>query len=444
MKKDLTQGDLKQHIFAMAIPASIGMLFQALYNITDAYYVGQISTQALAALSLTFPVYFMIIALGSGIGGAVTAFVAQFLGAKNPDAAKSIAHQSVGLSLVLSIVLGVLGLLSSPFLFSLLGAKGEVLGFSLEYMNIIFFGLPFFFLSMLANSMLSAIGDTKRFGISLVIGFFLNLVLDPAFMYGWWGLPAMGIAGVAFATVLAQGFNLVYMSWPIIKTKLIDFSQPQLFFELSYLGNIVSQGVPSSLNYASTALGFLVITGFVSTYGDAALATYGIGTRIDQLIVLPCLGFAIATVAIVGQNYGAKNWERIKQHYATALMYGISSMSFGVVIVWVFAPQIVSLFSNDPLVLLKSVEYLRITSFGYIAVAVLMVSRSMLQGLTKASHSLAISLLQIFVISIPAILTFGYFFKENEISIWFGILTTLFATAAIAYWYVLHILNKNR
>lgn len=179
-KKDLTKGSIKEHILAIAVPASIGFFFQTMYNVVDTFYAGLLSTQAQAALSLSFPIFFIIIAMGSGIGIAASTLIANALGEKKEP--QKYCSQSISYGLIISILIALIGFVISPFLFTLLGAQQEYLKTSLDYMNVILYAAPLFILVMVVNQSLTAQGDSKSFRNVLIVGFFLNLLLPRRFL----------------------------------------------------------------------------------------------------------------------------------------------------------------------------------------------------------------------------------------------------------------------
>ena len=440
--KNLAEGDIGEHIKRMAMPAAIGLFFQAMYNVTDAYYVGQLSIAALAAISLSFPIYFLILSIGSGLSIATTALTAKARGAQHEHEAKHLAAQALVFGILLSVLAGVLGLVTADYLFSLIGAKGEVHKLVIEYMGMIYYGMPFFFLVMVLNGILNAVGDTKTFGKAIAFGFLLNIILDPWFMYGWFGLPAMGVAGVALATVVTQIINTLWLFRQVMRYDILPKEIKDYLLVVGTWRKLAGQSIPTTLTHASVSLGFLVIIIFVSSFGELAIATYGIGTRIDQLIILPAIGIAGATVALTGQNLGAKKIERINETFKKAIIYSMQFLVAGIAAVLIFAPQLAGIFTKDAKLIEMTTTYLRITSLAYIGVAILIISGSVLQGLAKAKHALMLTFLRMVVISIPAVLLFAYFLGLRELGIWLGVLASTLIMAGISYWYVNRMIGK--
>jgi len=439
MKSDLTSGSIPDLIKTMAIPASIGLFFQALYNATDEYFAGQLSVTALAGISISFPIYFLILALGSGLGVAANAYISKKRGEKDFEKAKDLAGQAILLSIFLSVVASIIGLTSVEPVFSLIGAKADTLYSAVVYMNAIYYGLVFFFLTMVLNGLLNSIGNMKTFGYVLVFGFFLNIILDPWFMYGWFGFPAMGVAGVAWATVVTQIISTLVLAYQVAKSKIVKFN---LMPNIELWTKMAAQAIPVTISHSSVALGFLVITKFVSDFGDNAIATFGIGIRIDQLVVLPAIGIAIAVTSIVGQNFGAKRFDRIVETYKISLKYSAIFLAVAMVLVFIFATSLAAIFTKDSQVIDMTSTYLRLTVVSYFSTAIIIISSSVLQGLIKANLSLVLTILRFFIITIPAIMIFAYFLNLREIGIWIALLVSSILVAVFSYFYVLRTIEK--
>ncbi|NTW22592.1 MATE family efflux transporter [Candidatus Falkowbacteria bacterium] len=389
----LTTAPIPDLIKMIAIPSSMGFLFNTLFNVVDTYFAGIVSTDALAALSLSFPVFFIIIALGSGVSTAATALIANSLGAGDMKSARFYSVQSISFGFFVSLILTWLGLAFSPFLFRTLGASDSYLAMSLSYSNVIFYGSVFFLLSFVLSGILSSQGNTKTYRNLLVIGFFLNIIFDPWFIRGGYGLPAMGLAGVAWATVVIQFLTTVYLLIKVGRTDIFcKECKDMLIPRWRYYRDIARQGFPASLNMLTVAIGIFVITYFISRYGKAGVAAYGIATRIDQMAVLPIVGLNIAALTLVGQNNGAKLFGRVKETIRLCLLYGFYVTIMGAALVLALAPQLMGLFSQDREVVRIGVEYLRISAFVYFAYTTLYVATSALQGLKKPLYAIWIGL----------------------------------------------------
>lgn len=430
---DLTKGDIKKHIRQIAVPASIGFVFNTLYNVVDSFYAGQISTDALAALGLAFPVFFILIALGSGIGTGTTALIANAEGGKDKRSAKRYAVQSILYGLMVSIVLTIAGIALSPWLFSMLGAEGAYLEMSVSYMTIIFSATVFFILTFIMNAILNAYGDTKSFRNFLIAGFFMNLLLDPALMYGWWIFPEMGLSGVAWATFIIEMFGAFYLFVKVQRLGVLKGLSRRLKPESAAFKDITVQGLPAGLNMMTVALGIFIITYFCSVFGKTPVAAYGIATRIEQLILLPTIGLNVATLAIVGQNNGAGKAERVLEAVKGTIRYGMFFMTIGALLLFLFSAQMMRIFTQDADVIAYGSDYLRIAAFLTWAYVLLFVHVAALQGIKKPMFALWIGLYR--QILAPIILFSILSSYYGLFGIWVGIFITVWSGAIITVIY---------
>ena len=337
------------------------MFFQTMYNVVDSFYAGQISTSALAALGLSFPVFLLIIATGGGLSRGSSALISNAIGAGDPHKQKRYVTQALSIAIVVSVLLTVAGIWLAEPLFRLMGAEGEYLQIALDYMIPVFIGSSFFVMINLCNAILIASGDSKTFGIILVSGFFLNLVLDPWFLYGGLGLPAMGISGIAWATVVIQGTGTVILLRTIANRELLVIDAwTDLLPDLKIYREIAKQALPASFNIMQVAISFFVITYFLKTFGKENVAAFGVTTRIEQIGLLPTLGLSSAIMALVGQNNGAKLFGRIRSTMKLAIGAGQVSNATTSIIMFFFARQLMSFFTDDEEVIQLGVNCLHV------------------------------------------------------------------------------------
>lgn len=433
---NLTAEPIPFLVRSLAIPASIGFFFNTMFNVVDTYFAGLVSTQALAALSLSFPVFFIVLALGSGVSTGTTALIATSLGAGDTVQARTMATQGVVFGVFLSVVLTAFGLTASPWLFSLLGATGGYLDMCLQYMNTIFWGSGLFILNYMLNAVLNAQGDTVSFRNFLIASFFLNCLLDPWFMYGWLGFPALGIQGIALATVAIQLLGCAYLGWRVSLTELMCVDcleevapNPRAF------RSIIWQGLPTSLNFATVGLGVFVITYFISTYGREAVAAYGVATRVEQIMLLPTIGLNIATVTIVAQNNGARRFERIFETVRTALVYGGAFMAAAGFLLFVTAPRLMRLFTADAAVVGIGSSYLRIAAFVLYSYVILYVNVAALQGVKRPGYGLLIGVLRQIALPIVVFPVLSSWMGLGLAGVWWGIFSITWTAALLTLFY---------
>lgn len=441
-KRDLTKGSIKGHIKAIAIPASIGFFFQTMFNVVDTIFAGLISTLAQAALALSFPIFFIIIAMGSGIGTATSVLIANALGEKKHPGLY--AMQCFSFAVIMSIVIAIIGFVISPFLFTLLGATDEYLHLSLSYMNVILIATPLFILKMVLAHSLTAQGDTYSFRNILVIGFFFNIMLNPILLFGFWIIPALGLSGIALSTVIIQFIGVVYLSFKLKQTKLIIRRKYNDFMpRLKYYADISYQAFPASLNMMTVALGIFIITYFVSQFGEAAVAAYGIATRIEQILLLPSIGLNFAIIALAGQNNGAKKFDRVKESYYMVLRYGLYLMSGATVLLFVFAEYLMKLFTQDVEVIAIAVPYLRIAAFLTWAYVILFVTVSLLQGLKRPMFAIWIGLFRQIVAPLVMFWILISVFNLGIFGVWWGIFSATWLATLITLVYGYYVFSQK-
>ena len=384
MKKtnELITKDIKQLIFQIAIPSSIGMFFNTMYNVVDTFYIGQISTEAISALTYSFMIFFMLLSISFGLSSAITAYVGGALGKHKTNMARIYASNGISLFMFISFILSIVSVLILETIFVLMGAEGQVLAYALEYTYIILIGIFPMLIGLGANSVLIALGDTKSYRNILIVGFMLNIILDPLFIYGFYIIPALGLSGVAIATVLIQYITLVYMLYKLYKTKLFDIST---FFKsspnLKAFKQLTKQAIPSSVNMFLMSFGSMITMYFVSTYGFKAVAAFGIGYRVEQIILLPMLGLNTAVISIVSNNFGANNFNRIDEVIHKALKYGYIMSAIGIVLIILFGKYMIMVFDTDIEVVDTAYTYIIFESFIFFAFITLFIANSTLQGI---------------------------------------------------------------
>ena len=421
---DLTQGSIRSHIRRIAIPASIGMLFNTLFNIVDTIYAGNISTTALAGMSLSFPIFFIVISLALGIGTGATALISNALGEKDSVKFHNYGYNAIVLGVVIAIFISIFGnrLVSEPLL-NFMGGSQEALGFASDYIVVIFWGSIFFIMNMIINSMLSSQGDTKTYRNVLIIGFILNLVLDPLFILGWFGIPKMGTAGVGLATVIVQAVGTVYLVYRLMKSQAFDkelFKKSKV--SMKVWKELLTQSIPASLNMMTIALGVFVINFYVVRLGgDETIAAYGAAVRIEQLALLPALGLNTAALTIVGQNYGAKNYDRILLTYKKTMKYAVAIMVIAMFVIYPTAGFFIKIFNQDPAVIDAGVRYLRIEYLCFTTYVIMSISISALQGLKRPSVAIYVGLYRQILMPLGLFYLLGYTLSLGVEGIWWGV-----------------------
>jgi putative MATE family efflux protein len=432
----ITSDPIAKLTWTIAIPASVGMLFNTAFNFIDTLCAGWLGTDSLAALSVSFALYFMLIAVGSGLSQGATALIANVLGANQSGEARRIFGQSLLFASVAGLLLSVIGLLAAPRIFILLGAEGNYLIETLHYMDVILIGGVFFILTMALNSALAAQGLTSIYRNFLITGCVANAALNPLLMWGLCGLPALGVAGIALATVLVQIGGCFYL-WQSLKNgkgfevpRLRDFAP-----DFKILGQIAAQSVPAALNMMTIAFGVFVITWFVKQFGKEAIAAVGIATRIEQMALLPVIGLGTAVLSIVGQNHGAGFHARVREAWRLNILWGVGLMCLGSFLVLLFGKDLMGLFTKDPEVIQNGVNYLFAEVFTLPAYPILFVTVFMMQGLKRPTYGLWMGLYRQILAPIFVMYLLVFSFHWGLWGVWWGFSLVTWSAALFAlFW----------
>ncbi len=433
---EFTSAHIPHLIRRLALPASVGFIFNTLFNVVDTYYGGKISTSALAALGLTFPVFFIILGMGMGMGTGTNALISQSLGAGKNEEAEKIGFQAITFSIINSVALTILGIAVAPFLFRILGASENYLEISVQYMNTILLGTLFFLTNNILNALLTARGDTRTYRNYLIAGFFINLALDPWFIYGGAGLPALGIRGIGVSTVLITLIGTIYLISVTRKLKIFDKAQLSDFIpRKKYFSALFAQGFPASLNMLTVAVGIFVITYFASHFGKESVAAYGIATRIEQIALLPTIGLNIAALTLAAQNMGANRPERIYESWRITIRYGLFIITIGSVTILLFARQILTLFTADSQVVEIGIQYLHVAALFFPAYIFLNMSVSTLQGMKKPFYAIFVGVYRQMLMPLPLFALLAIYLNWGTKGIWWGIFIANWSAALFTYFF---------
>ena len=422
-KINFTKDKISYLLKKIAIPAATGTLFQSLYTLVDTFYAGKISANALIALSKAFPITFVIIAFGVGILAGTTSLIANTLGEKDDYKAATYLAQSVLYSFLIYILVAFIGLNFASSTLSFMGTEEVNILLTLEYIEIIFLGSIFFFLQVSLNSVLNAQGDTKSYRNILIISFFLNIILNPLFVFGFGIIPAFGVSGLAIATIISQFISLVYILAKVLKSDIIRLISLKFFLiKINLILDLLKQGMPITVSLMLIGLGIYNILFFVSKFGDIATAGYGVALRIEQLLLLPTIGLNTAVLSITGQNFGAKEYGRIGEAYFKAIFYGAFMMLIAGLFIFFSGNFLIQLFTNDPEVLLYGVQYLKIAALIGPVYPIFFITNAFFQGIKKPIYSTYINLFRIVILPFVTMWMILNYFNGGFIDLFLGLL----------------------
>ncbi len=395
-KLKLTKDPIWFLLRKVTIPASVGSLFQTFYNLVDTWFAGRISAEAIAAIAKSFPIYFIIIAIGVGLTAGTNTLIGNNIGANNKKKASLFVAQSIIFAIFLSIIITFFGLGVSDFLLSIMGSDQEGIILSRKYLDIIFYGTIIVLIQISLNGTLNAQGDTKSYRNVLIFSFFLNIFLNPLFIFGYGFIPAFGIAGLAIATVVSQFIGLLYLAHKVYCCELKQYLKFKCFIpKFNLLGELIYQTIPVMFSMLLIGVGIFNILYFIGQFGDLATAGYGAALRIEQVFLLPVIGLNTAVLSIGGQNFGARSYDRLRELYKKALTFGSAFMICAGVIIFFGAEFLVSLFTDNLEAIKHGVIYLKVAALIGPIYPVFFITTAIFQAVKKPLYSLYMSILRL-------------------------------------------------
>ena len=403
----------------LAIPASVGTLFQTLYNIVDTFYSGLISPEALSALSKSFPIYFIIVATSIGVTVGGTSLIGNSIGEKNEKNASYYFTHIIIYGLLISVFITFIGLYFSEKVFNLMGSTQEITNLGLQYTNIMFYGSFLFFLVVSLNSLLHAEGDTKTYRNVLILSFLLNIILNPILIFGFLFIPAMGMMGIGLSTIIAQLIAFLIILFKVLQNPRVKKITIEYFnVKFIFLKNIFFQSMPISIAICGYAVAATFIFTYVGQTSELAVAGYGAATRIEQVVLLPILGINTAIISIIAQNFGANNFERVKETYFVSIKYGLILMVFSGILVYLTADIVPRFFSSNEVVLEYGRRYLKIAAFILPAYPIFFLSNGFFMGLKKSNYAMVNNMMRNVLVPICVFYLAKYLSADFDTFFW--------------------------
>ena len=419
-KKMILSGSMYRTILILSFPIMINNLIQTIYNLVDGIWVSKISSVHFAATAFVFPINFFFISFGMGLSIAGTSILSQLIGGDKIEEAKEYSAQLIAITVLSSIFFSIIGYILSPTVISLMGGTGLFADYANIYLRIMFFEIPFMFLFFNINSMMSSQGDTITPMLLSGGSAIINVILDPIFIFTFnWG-----IAGAAWATVLSKAI-LAFVGIGIIfgKKNKIRPTFKSFKFDIEKIKKIINVGIPISLGQTGASLGFIILNGFIASYGTATLAAFAMVNRITSLVMQPAMGMGAALTAIVGQNIGADQVQRAKEAFQKAFKLSIIIGIIGCIILLAFDSQIINFFmqsDDDPTVIQLGLTYLGYISLSMPLMGMFSVFTGLFQGSGHTKYSMAMDIGRLWLVRIPMILIFKKFTDMGSTGIWFS------------------------
>jgi putative MATE family efflux protein len=361
------EGPIPRALVTLAIPIILANILQTGYQLTDSFWVGRLGASAVAAVSVSFPVTFLVIAMGSGLAMAGATLSAQYAGAGRQDMVNHVAGQTMIMVVLTSIVLSALGYIIAPYLLALMGVATDVYDGALGFMRVSFVGMIFVFAYGMFQALMRGVGQTRIPLFIVLSTVILNFLFDPLFIFGWGPIPASGVMGAALATLATQALAMVLGMAIFLRGRHgIQVSWRALIPDPPYIKRAFLLGFPGSIEFSTRALGLMVMSFLVASFGTLTIAAYGVGSTILQVVTIPAMGMSMAVSTLVGQNIGAGNLDRAARITYLGTVLGFATLTVVGIIAYLGASQIVSFFiPHDADVIAVGAHFIRIMAFAW-------------------------------------------------------------------------------
>jgi putative MATE family efflux protein len=394
------------------------------FNLADTFFVGKLGTSQMAALTFTFPVVLILNSLNMGLGIGASVIISKAFGEKDHEAVKELSTDSLLLGFTFAIIASTIGLLTIEPVFNMLGADPIVMPFIKEYMSIWYFGVPFVVIPMIGNSIIRALGDTKTPSMVMLVAAISNIILDPILIFGFGSFPGMGVKGAAIATVIARSLTFSIALYVLIyREKVVSIKVIHVKSLFNSWKTILFIGLPNAIARMILPIGLGIITSLISKYGYNVVAGYGIATRVEYFALAVTAALSSVIPVFVGQNLGANKMSRIKESMTYSQKFSVLFNISMFIFLYITAPFIARLFSQQDQVIEVVVMYLRIVPIGYGMQGIVLIVNGALNALRHPILAASLNLSQMLIIYVPLALVLSSIFG----------LPAIFASLVISY-----------
>lgn len=401
-REEILDGPVGPVLARLALPMVLGIASSSFSGAIDAYFIGKLGSRELGAYGFSFPVSLVLNSLVMGLGIGTASVVSRTIGEGRAERIRQVTTHAFWMGLAVALILAGLGWLTLEPLFRQLGATPDVLPLIRQYMTVWYAGLPLILLPMIGNNAVRATGDTRTPSLALLTAAGLNVLFDPLLIFGWGIVPGLGLAGAALASVLSQGLTLAailaVLGW---REGMLEPALPRLRDLVESGRRIGAVAIPAAMTRIVFPLSMLLITGLVASHGSEAVAALAVAGRIETLVMIVVVALSASLVPFVGQNWGAGRPERARQGLRASLRFAVVWGLAASVALFLAAPQVARLFTDDPRVIGPTVLYLRIVSWslGFQGISALV--SSAFNAVNRALYSTAITLVRMFALYVP-------------------------------------------
>lgn len=459
-EKALLEGSIPRHVLRLALPMIIAFTFITSYNFADRYFVSQLGDIATAAIGMAFLVQLIIISIGSGLGIGINSYISRKLGEKDAASAQSGVRHALLMALIFGGIIAVVGLLIQHPLYRFLGAKGQLLTDITEYLTILFIFTPLNLFTMFSSNIFQGWGDTVTPMRFMLAGVLLNLFLDPLFIFGFGqvpemgglgaffnlfpdplallglgAIPAMGVKGAACATVVSRLLTFSYVLYEfLIRHRPMKLSFKGFKFNPAIIRGIFQVGLPSALSQILTSCAMGLIFFMLRPYGDSARAAYTIVFTYEMIVFLPAIGIAQAVTILTGHNFGARQFDRVRQTFRAGSAISLGIMGFLAGIILLNVSGFADIFAESREVRNIGATAMQFTLVGLVFLSVYMCSVASFQGLGLGRHYLQANILRLVGLLLPVTYAGSLIYGLN--GIWAGMmLVNIISALALFIWH---------
>lgn len=425
-------------ILKLAFPIIIANILQTMYQLVDTFWLGRLSANAVASVSLSFPILFLVVSLGGGLTLAGTVIVAQHKGSGDQRMVNYASSQTVMVVFFISIILALIGYYAAGTLMNLIGAGEELIDDAVIYFKVSSWGYIFMFMFFVYQSLMRGIGNVI-IPMYIVLGtVILNLLLDPLFIFGYGVIPGYGVAGAAVASIFTQaisagiGLYILFKGKKGIKIRLV-----YMRWDFKWIKNLFSLGLPASLDQSSRAAAMAAMVMLVTSFDSEIVASYGVGARILSLVVVPALGLSIATTSLVGQNIGAGRLDRAERVGNIGMLIAAFGLSFLGIILFFLAEPLTRFFvPDDPEVIEVGSKFIKIMAPTFGLLGIQQVLNGVFNGAGLTKVSMLISVIVLWMARFPVAFMLSNNTSLSYEGIWwaFPISNAIAATIAFVYY----------
>lgn len=431
-RPSLLEGDVGGHVRRLALPLAWGLLAMTSFTVADTYFISQLGTKPLAALGFCIPVVMFFMGIIFGLNVGTSSVVSRLYGSGDMEKVRELSTDAISLAVVMIAVASIIGHYSTHAIFTLMGAKKDLLPLIEKYMSIWYVALPFISLTMMGNAVCRATGDTKFVSRIMTLLAASNLILDPLLIFGWGPFPRMELAGAPAAHVAASYFTcMVSFYFIIFKKKVID---PRKFFHAGVFrswARIMHVAIPSVISNQIAPISAAIITWMAAGFGKEAVAALGVAGRLESIATLIFYATGAGVSIFAGQNYGAGNFGRIQEAMKIGSKYAMCWGLFVAGLFWAFAREIPALFDKNADVIAYTAQYLHWVPISFGAMGAMIVANAALNAMGRPIPATMLILLKAIILYVPLAYVLQKYMGFTGILI--ALMATNFVVGIISY-----------